>query len=155
MPIRTRRGKVHLLVATEVLLPFLAAYAAQGLVAQDSRLYIHDITYDESGNFLQLNSDRYSYGEGWYLAAMVIGAILIRKTIALTEAFRRSVVIALIAIYLEAFWMVTLTNVFMWQVKEIGWWLRDRAVVDAVIAQLEGFMSWLGPVREFLLPGWE
>lgn len=145
----------HLLVATEVLLPFLAAYAAQGLVAQDSRLYVHDITYDESGNFLHFNSERYNYGEGWYLAAMVIGAILIRKTIALTEAFRRSVVIALIAIYLEAFWMVTLTNAFMWQVKEIGRWLRDRAVVDAVIAQLEGFMSWLGPVREFLLPGWD
>ena len=149
------RWRHHLLVSTEVLLPFLAAYAAQGLVAQDSRLYVHDITYDESGNLLHLNSARYSYGEGWYLAAMVIGAILIRKTIALTEAFRRSVVIALIAIYLEAFWMVTLTNVFMWQVKEIGQWLRDRAVVDDAIAQLEGFMSWLGPVRDFLLPGWD
>jgi hypothetical protein len=64
-------------------------------------------------------------------------------------------VIALIAIYLEAFWMVTLTNVFMGQVKEIGQWLRDRAVVDAAIVQLEGFMSWLGPVRDFLLPGWD
>ena len=149
------RWRHHLLVSTEVLLPFLAAYAAQGLVAQDSRLYVHDITYDESGNLLHLNSARYSYGEGWYLVAMVIGAILIRKTIALTEAFRRSVVIALIAIYLEAFWMVTLTNVFMWQVKEIGQWLRDRAVVDDAIAQLEGFMSWLGPVRDFLLPGWD
>lgn len=149
------RWRHHLLVSTEVLLPFLAAYAAQGLVAQDSRLYVHDITYDESGNLLHLNSARYSYGEGWYLVAMVIGAILIRKTIALTEAFRRSVVIALIAIYLEAFWMVTLTNVFMWQVKGIGQWLRDRAVVDDAIAQLEGFMSWLGPVRDFLLPGWD
>ena len=146
------RWRHHLLVSTEVLLPFLAAYAAQGLVAQDSRLYVHDITYDESGNLLHLNSARYSYGEGWYLVAMVIGAILIRKTIALTEAFRRSVVIA---IYLEAFWMVTLTNVFMWQVKEIGEWLRDRAVIDDAIAQLEGFMSWLGPVRDFLLPGWD
>ena len=147
------RWRHHLLVSMEVLLPFLAAYAAQGLVSQDSRLYVHDITYDDG--IMHLNSARYSYGEGWYLAAMVIGAILIRKTIALTEAFRRSVVIALIAIYLEAFWMVTLTNVFMGQVKEIGQWLRDRAVVDAAIAQLEGFMSWLGPVRDFLLSGWD
>jgi len=143
------RWSRHLIIAAQVLIPFIAAYACQGLLEQDAKSYAYTIGLEAVvTDPLNPHFERYEYASGWYLAGMVIGAFFIRKLISLTDAFRRSALVAILGVYLESLWVVTLTNVFMSSLKNILQWFRDRAFVDGILKYLESLSAWLGPLGD-------
>ena len=146
------RWYYHFMITARVLVPFIAAYAAQGLLAQDSRYYVHEVYFDETTNSAVPSSivPRLDYAEGWYLLLLVVVTLVIRKAIAITDVFRRSMVAALGAMYLESLWVVTLARAFLSKLKEILQWFRERAVVDDLVKAWEAFSAWLGPVGDAL-----
>ena len=145
------RWYYHFMITARVLVPFIAAYAAQGMLAEDSRYYIQDIYYDDNTNSVVADSAaRLDYAEGWYLLLLVGVTLVLRKTISITDIFRRSTVAALGAMYLESLWVVTLAKAFFAKLKEILQWIRERAVVDNLAKAWEAFSAWLGPVGDAL-----
>lgn len=145
------RWYYHFMITAWVLVPFIAAYAAQGMLAEDSRYYVQDIYYDDSTHSVVANSaSRLDYAEGWYLLLLVVVTLVLRKAISITDVFRRSTVAALGAMYLESLWVVTLAKAFLSKLKEILQWIRERAVVDNLAKAWEAFSAWLGPVGDAL-----
>ncbi|RRD03624.1 hypothetical protein EII34_13640 [Arachnia propionica] len=152
---RARVGR-DLMLAASVMLPFLTVYGMQGLLLEDSRTYVHDVTLDEYLHTVVMSDDRLSYASGWLLLAMIAGALVVRRVIAITRAARRFVVMAAVAAYLEALWMVSLAKAMSTELTKLFGWIRRRAVVDALLRQWDLFVSWLGPVGELavVVLGW-
>ena len=145
------RWYYHFTVTARVLVPFIAAYASQGLLAQDSRYYLQDIYYDVTTNSAVASvAPRLDYAEGWYLLLLVVVTLVLRKAISITDVFLQSTVAALGAMYLEALWVVTLAKAFLSKFKEILQWFRERAVIDNLAKAWEAFSAWLGPVGDAL-----
>lgn len=143
------RWYYHFMITARVLVPFIAAYASQGLLAQDSRYYVQDVYYDVSTSSIVTSvAPRLDYAEGWYLLLLVVVTLVLRKAISITDVFRRSTVAALGAMYLESLWVVTLAKAFLSKFKEILQWIRERAVIDNLAKAWEAFSAWLGPVGD-------
>lgn len=151
--VRIRRD---LAVATSVMLPFLTVYSAQGLLQEDSRTYVSDVSLDDYIRFGSFATDRLDYASGWTLLAMIGGALLVRQVIFATRAEERFLVVAGVAAYIEVLWMVTLGRALVSELKGLGTWLAQRDLVDVWLRIWDGVVAWSGSVGEFLVAafGW-
>lgn len=147
------RWRDHMRVASRMMLPFITLYTTEGLLAQDARAYVYDITNDEIRNSLIPSWDRLDYAEGWVMVALIVTALVLRKLIALTGAANRVMALTILAIYLEAMWMLLLARTFMRRLQEIGQWLADRVFFDALARQWEAALNMLGPLRSWVEAG--
>lgn len=108
-----------------VMLPFLAIYATQGMLREDSRGFVQDATLHESlTTFVSADYSRTLIAEGWLLVALVAVALVARRLLA---AFAPATgVWGGIATYLEALWMVTLGAAFGSGIRELTTWVTTR-----------------------------
>ncbi|MEL4359251.1 MULTISPECIES: hypothetical protein [unclassified Luteococcus] len=144
---RNERLRGHLVVATEVLIPFLAVYSAQGLLRTDVTTYIHSNTADEWLNEgLAADFARSTVAPEWLLLTLVVVALVLRKTIVGFELPRRHLGWAALNGYLEALWMVTLGAVLTHRLGAIQEWVTTRAVIVGIIEQYQRFVAWAGAI---------
>lgn len=158
-PARTRdRLRSHLAVAAQVLIPFLAVYASQGLLKEDVISFVRDNTLDEAmSHFLRANYGRSLIAEGWMLVVIVVVAMVLRKVIAGYDLVARNSFWAALGGYVEALWMVTLSASFTAQLDEIAAWLSTRRIFAGVVewwdagrAWVEGASAWIRVPVEFV-----
>ena len=147
------RWRGHVRLASRMMLPFIALYTTEGLLVRDARAYIYDITNDETLNSMVPSWDRLNYAEGWSMVALIVVALALRKLIALTGAANRVAVLMMLAIYLEALWMLLLARTFVVRLQEIGQWFGDRVFFDALARQWEAALSMLGPFKSWIEAG--
>lgn len=144
---RREAVKTHLTVAAEVLVPFLALYASQGLLRADTRLYIFSNTADEWMNKgFGAHFERSSIGPAWVLAALVVMALVIRKVIAGFELGSKSLGWSALNGYVEALWMITLGAVLTSRIDWVREWVTSRQVVDQVLDFYHRMIAWAGPI---------
>lgn len=132
---RAQRVRSGLQVVAQVLLPFLAVYASQGLLADDTRLFLYDSTADEwvNSGLGEWNFGRADYADGVALIAMIVVAIALRKAISLLQLGKRALVWSFIAAYLEVLWLVTLARSLQSQLQEITDWVTSRRIIDQLL----------------------
>lgn len=140
-----QRLRSDLVVAGQVLLPFLAVYASAGLLRDDVRVFLHDSTADESLNadIVSMDWGRADYADGWGLVALIVGALVARKAIALASLAARSVAWAGVAAYIEVLWLMTLATAFASRLEEVSAWVTSRQAVAEVIGWYETGRGWL------------
>ena len=133
---RAERWRGNIGVAAQVLLPFLAVYASQGMLVADTHLFLHDATADEWMNTQlgELNFGRADYASGPYLIALIAIAIALRKVISLLELGKKAIAWSLVAAYLEVLWLVTLARSLTSQFDEVTAWVTSRRLVDQVLS---------------------
>lgn len=142
---RADRLRTDLETAGQVLLPFLAVYASAGLLHDDVRVFLHDTTADESLNTALEHVDwgRAVYADGWVLVALVVGALVARKVIALLSLTQRHLAWAGVAAYIEVLWLMTLANAFASRIEEVAAWVTSRQAVVDVIGWYEAGRAWV------------
>lgn len=142
---RSERIRTHLAVAAEVLVPFLAVYASQGLLKADTRQFIFANTADEWMNRgFEADFGRSSIGPGWVLATLVVLALVVRKAIAGFELERRHLGWSALNGYVETLWMITLGTVLTTRIGDIRDWVTSRAVAAGVVDTYHRVVDWLG-----------
>ena len=147
---RSSRIGHDFILAAAVMLPFLTVYGMQGLLLEDSHTYVHDVTLDEFLTEFVPDGERLSYATGWLLFAMIVGALVLRRLIALTRVARRFATVAVIAAYLEALWMVSLAKAMSAQLTLLMTWVTQRAFIDALLRRWDAFVRWTGVVGEWI-----
>lgn len=151
----TMRARVRsdLAVAGQVLLPFLAVYASAGMLREDVRVFLYDSTADEflNANLATMDFGRADYASGLGLAAMVLGALAIRKVITLKELTKKHLAWAGVAVYVEVLWVMTLANVFANNLEQLTDWVTSRRAVAWVFDAWEGLRAWLQGISDLAL----
>lgn len=136
------RWRSDLAVAAQVLLPFLAVYASQGMLKADTRLYLV-----ESNTDLYLRHSQWTraaeYAEGPFLIGIIVLAIVARKLIAAFDLGKKSTAWAFAATFLEILWMITLTHALSSRLDEVTQWVTSRAVIAQVL-------DWWAGIRALL-----
>jgi hypothetical protein len=153
-----QRIRSNLSVATQVLIPFLAVYASQGLLKEDTISFLHDVTLDESmSHFLRGHYDRVIIAEGWILVAIVVIALVVRKLIAGYDLVDKGVGWGVLGGYVEALWMVTLAGTLTSKLDEIAVWMQTRKAIapvmalwDQALAFIENSSFWIKVPLQFL-----
>lgn len=136
-----------LIVATTVLVPFLAVYASYGLLEEDRVGYIHDVTTDATANgVFDVNWARLDVLHGWPLIVTVALAITLRKLLTSFNVSERSWRWASLVAYIEAVWVVILARYFQAQLRDIQAWVSSRAVVVGLLRWKDAAIDLLGPV---------
>lgn len=144
---RQERLRGHLVVATEVLVPFLAVYAAHGMLKQDLRTYLYSNTADEWMNDgFAANFARVDIGPGWMVAALIIIALALRKAIAGFELGRRHIGWTAVNGYVETLWMLVLGSVLTARLSAIQEWVTTRAVVVGLVETYHQVVEWAGTI---------
>jgi len=132
------RWRSNLAATAQVLVPFLAVYASQGLLADDARAFIYDATADEWMN-APLGSYDFGraadYASGPALLALIVVVLILRKVIMLAELGKKAVIWSFIATYLEVLWLVTLVHALTNQIEAISAWITSRRLIS-------GFLDW-------------
>lgn len=152
---RSERWHDHLVLAAQVLLPFLAIYVSQGLLKSDQTLFLYDATADEWMNtgLTDLDFGRSLYADGPFLIAMIVVAIVLRKAIALLDLGKRSPIWSLAATYLEVLWVVTLAHSLTSELEALGEWVTSRALIAGLVDWWNGVLALipaLPPVKAVL-----
>lgn len=144
---RRQRWTNDLTSASQVLLPFLAVYVSQGMLAQDSRAFLYDSFADEffNASLTTMDFGRADYASGPYLVAMVVVALAARKAITMLDLAKKSVAWSFGATYLEVLWLVTLTHALAFEVDKLADWLATRRATAPVADWWAGVS---GPVIE-------
>lgn len=127
------RLKTNLVVTSQVLIPFLAVYASQGLLREDTTVFVRDVAVDEILNDLTPEFNRLMIAEGWGLVAVVVGALVARKVIAQLQLGDKNLGWGAFAAYLEALWMVTLAGAMATQFTDLAEWVSSRRVIASII----------------------
>lgn len=143
-----RRLRSHLVIAVQVLVPFLAVYASQGFIRADLSAFLFNATTDEwlnqgfAGDFAQ----RVNFASDTQALVLVLAALVLRKTIAGFGLAKRSIGIAGFAGYLEALWLVTLASFFTSSIDRLVQWVQSRAVIVRLLDTLDTVIDVLGPI---------
>lgn len=148
------RWRDHLTVGAQMLLPFLAVYASQGLLKEDAQIYVLNITMDEALNNLVPQYERAVYAQGVWLVALVVATLAVRKMLSFTSFAEKSVAGAGITAYVEALWLVTLAQALASNLEALGEWLRTRAFIVGIMDWWERTLRLLDIVGEALVLLW-
>lgn len=131
---RDRTWKETFRGATQVLIPFLAVYASQGLLREDITQFIYNATVDESlNNPLTPNYARTLLADGPLLIAIVLLAMALRKWISAHRLTEKTLGWASLGSYLEGLWLITLSASLTSQVGVLRDWVMSRAVVNSAV----------------------
>lgn len=97
-------------VALSVLVPFLTIYVVEGMADADHAQWVNDASYNEfTSNFGSDDLDfigRIGLLDGWTLAAVVLGLVLLRWLFGVIESKVQFLALALLGAALEAFWSI-------------------------------------------------
>lgn len=138
------RSKGHLSVLVQVLIPFLAVYASQGLLHEDTVSFLYDATLDEALNHaLRADYARVIIAQGWTLVAIVVAALVIRKVIDGYELASRNPVWGFVGGYVEALWLVSLSAAFAAKLDQVVTWLHTRQVSQPFVQAWDSVTSWI------------
>lgn len=144
------RWRSNLEVAAQVLLPFLALYAAQGLLSADTRLFLV-----ESNTDLYLTRGEATkaaeYAQGPFLIGLIVLAIVARKAIGILDLGKKSLGWAFAATFLEVLWIVTLAKALSTQLDAVTDWVTSRAVIAQCLdwwAQVQAWIPKIPVLRE-------
>ncbi len=149
-----RRFRADLTVAVQVLVPFLAVYASQGLLRADTRTAIYDATTDEwMSEGFSADFGRFSNIDPALDLAVIVIALVLRKVIAGFDLGARNVGIAGFAGYLEALWLVTLATGLSSQLEHLKTWVSTRLAIVRIGQVLRGALDVLGPVGSAIQTG--
>lgn len=136
------RWKTHLRLAVQVLVPFLAVYASQGLLREDSRRFLFSVVADEfQNNALNINWSRLNLASEWVMLALVLLALTVRKWISLNKLTEKTVAWGFAGGYVEALWLMLLSGTLTSRVSELNDWVTSRAVVAGVTGTYETLKS--------------
>lgn len=153
------RWRNTLKAAAQVIIPFLAVYASQGLLREDTTQFVYNATLDETlNNPLSANYARTLMADGALLIGIVLLAMIVRKWIAAHKLTEKALRWGVLGSYVEGLWLVTLGATLASQLSTLKEWVTSRAVVQGVIqahdtvrdtpgvvAQtFSGMVSWLG-----------
>lgn len=128
----SERIKSNLRLAAQVLIPFLAVYATQGLLREDTRLFVYSSSLDEAiNNPLNPNYGRVLIASG-IMTGIVILALIARKLIAANNLGGKSLRWGALSGYLEVLWMITLSTFFANLLTQGREWVSSRAVVGGL-----------------------
>lgn len=150
------RWRDHFTVAGQMLVPLLGVYASQDLIRQDSLIFREDTTAEEVMNNVVPTFERTLYAPGVWIFVLIFGVLALRKLISVTGLAEKSLAVAGFAAYLEALWLVTLVQAIAGQIRGLYEWIRDRAVIDAMLSSLDSLLTWLGSIGTAItnLFGW-
>lgn len=138
----------NLVIAVQVLVPFLAVYASQGFIRADLSAFLFNATTDEwlnqgfAGDFAQ----RVNFASDGQALVLVLAALVLRKTIAGFGLADRHIGIAGFAGYLEALWLVTLASYFTSSIDRMAQWVQSRAVIVRLVDTMDTVIDVLGPI---------
>ncbi|MDN5964228.1 MAG: hypothetical protein L0H81_06750 [Actinomyces sp.] len=142
------RIREDLVIAVQVLVPFLAVYASQGFIRADLSAFLFNATTDEwlnqgfAGDFAQ----RVDFASDAQALVLVLAALVLRKTIAGFDLARKNIGIAGFAGYLEALWLVTLASFFTSSIDRLVQWVQSRTVIVGLMDALDTVIEVLGPI---------
>lgn len=93
---------------------------------------------------------------GVWIFVLIFAVLALRKLISVTGIAEKSLAVAGFAAYLEALWLVTLVQAIAGQIRGLSEWIRDRAVIDAMLSSLDSLLTWLGSIGTAItnLFGW-
>ena len=148
------RWRDHLTVGAQMLLPFLAVYASQGMLQEDAQIYVLNIAMDEALNNLVPQYERAVYAQGVWLVALVVATLVVRKILSFTSLAEKSVAGAGITAYLEALWLVTLAQALAANLEGLGEWLCTRAFIVGIMDWWDTTLRSLGGVGDTLVLLW-
>lgn len=137
-------------VVIKVLIPFLAVYASQGILKEDMRTYLVDVTADEWVN-KGLQADflaRANFGDERALLVLAVAAVIARKALDASLEKRPRTGVRAVRGYLEALWLTTLAWVFTHNLDAIRDWVLSRSVVAGLVAAYDRVTGLLGPVTD-------
>lgn len=156
----TSRAAAQLALVASLLVPFLTLYSTQGYLQEDRQAFVNAAVFDETF----ANSDVFYGGSGdttRVLLASTTAAIVLVIVVALVlrrifNAFKladRNVLFALVAGYIEVFWLFSAAN-YLDHFKQDAWdWVRQRAVVDWLTTHFDSLVGFLGVVGRPLRAG--
>ncbi len=136
----------NLRVAALALVPFLAVYASQGLLAEDMRRFFLDAGAAEwarmqAGDFSGVDFSRAGLPSGPLAIGVAVAAMLLRKVLAGLELGERNARWASLAGYLEALWLTNLSFLFNDQKSQLFDWLTTRRAVAGIYRWWDGLVS--------------
>lgn len=148
------KAKRDLTVAAQVLIPFLAVYATQGLLAEDSARYRYDSSADEFARMDLLGSrwNRVDYSQSLAIVlGLVIVVLLARKLMSHLKLAEKSIGWAALGGYLEALWLVAFLSFFTDQLNKITTWILSRQVIASLSEWVISSLGKLGVVGEAVM----
>lgn len=129
-----QRWRDTLKSVAQVIIPFLAVYASQGLLKEDSRQFVYNATVDETlNNPLSANYARTLMADGALLIGIVLVAMLVRKWIAANRLTEKRLGWGVLGSYVEGLWLVTLGATLASQLSALKDWVTSRALVQGAI----------------------
>ncbi|QWW19805.1 hypothetical protein I6B53_01330 [Schaalia sp. 19OD2882] len=146
----TARFRDDFSIAIQVLVPFLAIYASQGILRADVRTYLADVTSEEwltkglDANFV----GRANFGNETALLVLAVAALITRKVLDAVLEKRPTTLLRGARGYLEALWLTTLAWTFASNVDAVTDWILERAAVSDLVALHDAAMVYFGPVGE-------
>lgn len=147
------RERLALLAST--LVPFLAVYAAQGYLAEDQFAFVNEAVADEFLNNADfwlsggtLDAGRAAVADGWWFAALVAVALVLRRLLDRFGMPARGTGWGLLAAYVEVAWVTLLATGFATQLDQWRAWVEQRRFVAAVHDGWLAATSVLGPLAD-------
>ena len=141
----------------QVLIPFLAVYASQGLLREDITQFIYNATIDESlNNPLSPNYARTLLADGPLLIGIVLLALGLRKWISAHRLTEKTLGWAALGSYLEGLWLITLSASLASQVGALRDWVMSRSLVDGAVQLHSSARDLPGPAGQLFgkATGW-
>lgn len=124
----TSRRRYDLTVLVTTMMPFLGLYAAQGLFALDVKSYLIDVVQEQYLDSPLVGASRIAFVTGWPLAALIVGALALRRLFEVHRWGKRLAVLGLLEAYLEALWMVPLGSQLKQLIDRFIGWLQGRQI---------------------------
>lgn len=140
----------RLKVVASALVPFLALYAAQGYLREDTRRYLNEVYADESRStnwFIgeSMGARTIADLDGWVVIVTVLVALGVRWAIDRFDLPDRSAFFGLVAAWVEAVWLVFAAKAVA---SGFGFWAwaRGRVGVEWLVDGWAWVVGVLGPL---------
>ncbi|WP_295697586.1 hypothetical protein [Lapillicoccus sp.] len=149
----TSRATAQLSLVASLLVPFLTLYSTQGYLQEDRQSFINAAAFDESF----ANSDVFYGGTGnatrvllasttTAVLLVIVVALVLRRVFNALRLADRNVLFALIAAYIEVFWLFSAASYLDHFKSDARAWVRQRTAVDWVTTHFDSLVSFLGVV---------
>lgn len=144
---RSARLRADVALTVQVLIPFLAVYASEGMVKADLKAFLFNATVDEFYNKgFAADFGRVYFATDAQAIVLIVAALVARKTIAGFDLGKDRLSVAGFAGYLEALWLVALASWFSSSIERIRSWVMGRAVIVGIERAFDDAVAVLGPI---------
>lgn len=141
----------QLAILASALVPFLAVYAAQGYLREDTRRFVNETYADEyltTNWFLGESADGRTWADSPVpvVVAVVVIALVLRWGLDRFGLAERNLAWGFLAGWVEALWLVTVAKTVSTGWSDVWSWVQGRQGVRWIIEGWEWVVSVLGPV---------